>query len=295
MGLLEFGVLLFLGALWSTAFLFLRLGTPEFGPAALVGVRITVASVIVVGYVWGTGQTLPDCRDWRKWLLVGVVNTALPFFLFSFSELRITSSLASVMNSTTPFFGAILSATWLRQTMSWQKIGGLVAGFGGVLLVVGWDQELHDVADYVSALAALGGGASYAVGTLLVRRLFPMASSVTLAAGQQVGAAVVMAPIGLLLWPSVNPGWVAWTSVLILAVFLTALAYLIFFWLVARAGALAAMTVTFLLPVFGVVWGSIFLSEPLGPVQVAGLVVILGSLAMVNELRWRQFFPSRTV
>ncbi|MEY4405649.1 MAG: hypothetical protein RL345_115, partial [Chloroflexota bacterium] len=151
------------------------------------------------------------------------------------------------------------------------------------------------VADYVSALAALGGGASYAIGTLLVRRLFPMASSVTLAAGQQVGAAVVMAPIGLLLWPSVNPGWVAWTSVLILAVFLTALAYLIFFWLVARAGALAAMTVTFLLPVFGVVWGSIFLSEPLGPVQVAGLVVILGSLAMVNELRWRQFFPSRTV
>lgn len=295
MGLLEFGVLLFLGALWSTAFLFLRLGSPEFGPAALVGVRITVASVIVVGYVWGTGQTLPDRRDWRKWLLVGVVNTALPFFLFSFSELRITSSLASVMNSTTPFFGAILSATWLRQTMSWQKIGGLVAGFGGVLLVVGWDQELHDVADYVSALAALGGGASYAVGTLLVRRLFPTASSVTLAAGQQVGASVVMAPIGLLLWPSVNPGWVAWTSVLILAVFLTAFAYLIFFWLVARAGALAAMTVTFLLPVFGVVWGSIFLSEPLGPVQVAGLVVILGSLAMVNELRWRQFLPSRTV
>jgi len=68
MGLLEFGVLLFLGALWSTAFLFLRLGTPEFGPAALVGVRITVASVIVVGYVWGTGQTLPDCRDWRQGL-----------------------------------------------------------------------------------------------------------------------------------------------------------------------------------------------------------------------------------
>ena len=117
MGLLEFGVLLFLGALWSTAFLFLRLGTPEFGPPALVGVRITVASVIVVGYVWGTGQTLPDRRDWRKWLLVGVVNTALPFFLFSFSELRITSSLASVMNSTTPFLDR--KSTRLNSSHEW--------------------------------------------------------------------------------------------------------------------------------------------------------------------------------
>lgn len=294
MGLLEFGVLLFLGALGSTAFLFMRLGTPEFGPAALVGVRITVAAVILLACAWGSSQALPNRRDWRKWLIVGIINTALPFFLFSYSNMRITSSLSSVMTATTPFFGAILSATWLRQSLSLTKTGGLMAGFAGVLLFVGWDQALDELADYVCALAALGGAASYAVGTLLVRRLFPNASSVTLAAGQQVGAAVVMAPIGLLLWPSVNPGWVAWTSVLILAVFLTALTFLIFFWLVARAGPLAAMTVTFLLPVFGVIWGSIFLSETLGPVQAAGLVVILGSLAMVNELRWRQFFPTRT-
>ena len=294
MGLLEFVVLLFLGALFSTSFAFLRLATPEFGPASLVAVRVTTAAAILFTYVLVTGRALPDRRDWWKWLVVGITNTALPFFLFSFSELRITSSLASVINSATPFFGEILAATWLRQSLSWQKIGGLVTGLAGVILVVGWDQELHDLADYASALAALGGAASYAVGTLLVRRLFPNVASVTLAAGQLAGAAVIMAPVGLILHPSLNPGLVAWTSVLFLAVFPTALAFLVYFWLLERSGPLAAMTVAFLLPVFGVIWGSVFLDEPLGLVQIAGLIVILGSLTMVNELRWQALLPART-
>lgn len=291
MGLFEFGFLLVLGAMWGTAFAFIRIASPEFGPVALVAVRITLAASIVLAYARLSGHAMPSLRDWRKWLVVGAINTALPFFLFSYAELRVTSSLASVMNSTTPLWGAVLAATWLRQSLPARRVAGLAAGFAGVMLVVGWDAGLRDAADYVSALAALGGGASYAVGTLLVRRLFPMAASVTLAVGQLVGAAVIMAPAGVLFWPATNPSPLAWASAIVLAVFLTAVAYVIFFWLVARSGPLAAMSVTFLLPVFGVTWGALLLAEPLSVMQGVGLAIILASVAVVNDVRFGALVP----
>ena len=285
MGPIEFVALIALGALWGASFLLIRIGVPDFGPIALVGVRLAIASVLVLTYTRATGQSLPRLHDWRRWLVVGAINTALPFVLFSVAELRVTASLGSILNATTPFFAAVLGAVWLGQRLKRGRVAGLVIGLVGVVLVVGWDVGLASGADYLAALAGLGGGASYAVGTLLVRRLFPHEGSTTLAAGQQTAAACLMIPLGAAWWPSTMPGTDAWLAVVGLGVATTALAYLLFFWLLARAGALAALSVTFIIPVFGIGWGAAFLGEAFGPMQVVGLVTILVGVALVNEVR----------
>lgn len=197
MGPIEFAGLIALGALWGASFLLIRIGVPDFGPVALVGVRLAIASAIVLGYSRATSQSLPRVQDWRRWLVVGAINTALPFVLFSVAELRVTASLGSILNATTPFFAAVLGAVWLGQRLARGRVAGLAIGLIGVVLVVGWDTGLSSPADYLAALAGLGGGASYAVGTLLVRRLFPHAGSTTLAAGQQTAAACLMIPLGV--------------------------------------------------------------------------------------------------
>lgn len=285
MGPVEFAALIVLGALWGASFLLIRVGVPDFGPVALVGVRLAIASSIVLAYARATGYALPRMQDWRRWIVVGAINTALPFVLFSVAELRVTASLGSILNATTPFFAAVLGVAWLGQRLARGRVVGLLVGLLGVVLVVGWDVGLESPADYLAALAGLGGGASYAVGTLLVRRLFPQAGSTTLAAGQQTAAAVLMVPLGAVAWPDAMPGMGAWLAVVGLGVATTAIAYLIFFWLLARAGALAALSVTFIIPIFGVGWGAAFLGEAFGPMQVVGLVTILVGVALVNEVR----------
>lgn len=285
MGLIEFAALVTLSALWGASFLLIRIGVPDFGPVALVGVRLAIASVLVLAYTRASGQSLPRLQDWRRWLVVGAVNTALPFVLFSVAELRVTASLGSILNATTPFFAAILGTVWLGQRLAPGRVVGLIIGLTGVVLVVGWDVGLESLDDYLAAVAGLGGGASYAVGTLLVRRLFPHAGSTTLAAGQQTAAACLMIPLGAAAWPSTMPTVGAWLAVIGLGVATTAIAYLIFFWLLARAGALAALSVTFIIPVFGIGWGALFLNEAFGPMQVVGLVTILAGVALVNEVR----------
>jgi drug/metabolite transporter (DMT)-like permease len=285
MGPIEFAGLIALGALWGASFLLIRIGVPDFGPVALVGVRLAIASAIVLGYSRATSQSLPRVQDWRRWLVVGAINTALPFVLFSVAELRVTASLGSILNATTPFFAAVLGAVWLGQRLARGRVAGLAIGLIGVVLVVGWDTGLSSPADYLAALAGLGGGASYAVGTLLVRRLFPHAGSTTLAAGQQTAAACLMIPLGVAAWPAEMPGMAAWLAVVGLGVATTAIAYLIFFWLLAKSGALAALSVTFIIPIFGVAWGAVFLGEAFGPTQVVGLLTILFGVALVNEVR----------
>jgi drug/metabolite transporter (DMT)-like permease len=274
-----------LGALWGASFLLIRIGVPGFGPVSLVGVRLGIAAAIILAYTGATSQKLPRVQDWRRWLVVGAFNSALPFVLFSFAGLRVTASLGSILNASTPFFAAILSSVWLRQRLAFGRVVGLVVGLIGVSFVVGWDVGLESPADYLAALAGLGGGASYAVGTFLVRHLFPTECATTLAAGQQTAAACLMVPLAVAAWPSTVPGEAAWLAVIGLGVATTALAYLIFFWLLARAGAFAALSVTFIIPVFGVAWGAALLGESFGPMQVIGLGTILVGVALVNEVR----------
>jgi drug/metabolite transporter (DMT)-like permease len=199
--------------------------------------------------------------------------------------MRITASLGSILNATTPFFGAVLGAVWLGQRLARGRLVGLVVGLVGVVLVVGWDVGLQTPDDYFAAGIGTVGAASYALGTLLVRRLFPHAGSTTLAAGQQTAAACLMVPLSAVAWPNVLPGADAWFAVVGLGVATTAIAYLIFFWLLARAGALAALSVTFIIPVFGVAWGATFLGEAFGLMQAVGLLIILVGVALVNEVR----------
>jgi drug/metabolite transporter (DMT)-like permease len=285
MGPVEFVALIVLGALWGASFLLIRIGVADFGPVALVGVRLAIASAIVLAFTRGAGQTLPRVQDWRRWLVVGTINTALPFVLFSVAEMRITASLGSILNATTPFFAAVLGAVWLGQRLARGRLVGLVVGLVGVVLVVGWDVGLQTPDDYFAAGIGTVGAASYALGTLLVRRLFPHAGSTTLAAGQQTAAACLMVPLSAVAWPNVLPGADAWFAVVGLGVATTAIAYLIFFWLLARAGALAALSVTFIIPVFGVAWGATFLGEAFGLMQAVGLLIILVGVALVNEVR----------
>jgi drug/metabolite transporter (DMT)-like permease len=274
--------LLALGALWGGSFLFIRVAVPSLGPLLLMELRVGIASVALVLFAAALGRRPKLRARWRQFLLIGTLNAAIPFTLIAAAEIHLTASLAAILNSTTVMFAAVAAAVWSRDPLTARKVVGIVLGVIGVAVLVGWDPVELDGAVLLSVGAMLAASLSYGISAVYVKRTFVGVPPLGMAIGQLTGATVVLFPFAALSVPGESPPPAATASVLALALLSTALAYLFYFRLITNVGPTSTVTVTLLVPVFGLLFGVLFLDEPFGPGTLAGLGIVLGSVVLVT-------------
>ncbi len=279
--------LITLAAIWGASFLFMRIGAPEFGPLALTALRVGGATLCLLPLLLWHGQIGTMRKHWKAIAIVGLFNSALPFVLFSIAALAIDAGLSSIFNATAPLWGALVAWLWLHDKLSVSRVLGLLIGFVGVIFLA-WDKASFTPGEH-------GVSAGLAVGACLLATLcYGFAANYTqrltgvpplaVAAGSQAAATIVLLLPALWQLPRSMPSATAWASVLVLAVLCTAVAYLLYFRLIAHVGASRAITVTYLIPVFAVLWGALWLREEITLSMAAGCAVILAGTALASGL-----------
>src|SRR5215207_10401114 len=278
--------LVLLGVLWGGGFLFVRIAVPAFGPVALVDVRVLLAGVVLLLWVIARGELPPFWRRWREYLVLGALNVALPFTLIAWAALTLSASLGSILIATVPLFTAPIAALQLNERVSARQAVGLIAGGSGVAILVGLRPLSFTPAFAAAVCALLGAAALYAIGGVYTARRFTGASPVESTIGQQFGAFVLLLPFALAAPPRAWPPLSAIIALLILAVFSSVLAYLLFFRLISSVGATKTATVSYLIPLFGPIWGVVVARERVGWETLAGMLVILLGVVLATGRRF---------
>jgi drug/metabolite transporter (DMT)-like permease len=272
--------LLLLAGLWGGSFAFIRVAVPALGPLWLAFSRVALAFLALFALALARRAVPPFFAHWRDYVVIGVVNSALPFALFCFAEQYIGASIAAILNATSPFFAAGVAALWLKEALTLRKLGGMALGLAGVTLLVGWSAQPLTGMELPAMLACLGAALCYGVASVYVKRRMANIPSFAVALYSQLAAAVVLAP-ALPFVPRPGPFTpLVIGNTLALALASTALAYLLYFRLISTIGPARALTVTFLIPVFGVLWGFLFLGESITANTVSGCALILAGTWM---------------
>jgi drug/metabolite transporter (DMT)-like permease len=290
----DFAGLLLLGALWGASFLFIRVAVPALGPFLLVELRVGLAAAALLLYALAAGR-LPKIRSrWRSFLVLGFINAAVPFCMISTAEIHLTASLAAILNSTTVMFTAIVAAVWMGDALTARKVVGIALGIVGVTVLVGWDPLPLSGIVLLSVAAMLTASLSYALGATYVKWSFSGIPPHAMAIGQMTAATVLLLPLSVVGAPAEAPSLSVALCVLGLALLSTAVAYLIYFRLIENVGPTSTVTVTLLVPVFGLLFGVLLLDEPFGPGTVAGLGIILSSVVLITGVSFGKREPGRS-
>ena len=270
-----------LALIWGSSFMFIKIGVRELDPSTLILGRLgtaTLALALVVPFLIGRAETRAGLRaHWRALVVVGLLNTALPFWLLSWGETRLDSGLASIIQASVPIFNALLAFGFFHEErVTGGRLLGVAVGFVGVAVLIG--AQPH--AKVVGALAVVGMALCYAAGGLLTRRHLAAARPHVIALGTSAVAAVAVLPAGIAQAPHSMPAAKTIGAVVTLGLLCTAAAYLLFFTLVVRAGAGYAALVTYLVPPVALVYGAVFLDEGVGISALAGLMLILAGVTL---------------
>jgi drug/metabolite transporter (DMT)-like permease len=274
--------LLLLAAIWGASFIFMRIGSPEFGPILFMAFRTLTASLFLLPLVFITKKQAAFSGYKGRIFMVGIFNTAIPFVLFGYATLTLSGGLTSILNATTPMFGAIVAYLWFRDKMSISATFGLLIGFVGVYLLMLDKVSLGQQNILLPTLAALLASLCYGISANYTKKHLSGVSSIVLASGSQVAASLVLLPISLFFIPAQLPSNSAIMSVLFLGVICTGVAYIIFFHLIANLGPSKAISVTYLIPAFGLFWGSLFLEEMITSNMIIGCGFILTGVALAT-------------
>jgi len=276
--------LLVLAAIWGASFLFMRLSVHAFGPVAMATLRVAGASLFLMPILWRRQGLQALKRDWRPLAVVGLLNSALPFALFAYAALSITAGMSSILNATTPLWGALVAWLWLSQGLSASRIVGMVLAFSGVVFLA-WDHASFKPGGSGWAIVAcLAAALCYGIAGNYSRRHLNHASPLSVATGSQVAAALMLGMPAGVNWPDVPPPALAWFCAAMLALLCSGVAYLLYFRLIQRIGPSNAMAVTFLIPVFAHLWGFLFLAESLDLHALAGCIIVLAGTALAVGL-----------
>ena len=278
-------MLLALTVVWGASFLFIKVGVRQFAPSTLICLRCLFAVATLVPIVLATGGARGALADSRGHLgglaFAGLVNTAIPFFLITWGERYIDSGLAGILNASSVLFTALLALVLDRnQRVTGLRLAGVVVGFGGVVLLVGAQPGSGGSRAVLGALAVVLAAVFYAVGALFTGKRLRGVPPLLIATGSTVAASLVTLPPALVQLPSSMPGWKEWASVVALGVLGTGVGYLLYYGLIAGAGASRAILVTYLVPPMALVYGAVILDEPVTASALGGLGLILGGVAL---------------
>ena len=275
-----------LGFLWGASFLFMRIAGPEFGALALVEVRVVIAAVVLLPLLLARGQGHELIDHWATLGILGIHNTALPFVLFTWATLYLTAGTSGILNSTAPIFAFVVAWAWLGEKLDISRSAGLAVGTVGVWLLVGDKVGASTSDSTLAVIAALGACLCYGIGGNFTRRYLSHVKALAVATGSQIAAALVLLPVAFLTWPEGPISMTAWAGAIILGVFSTALAYILYFRLVANTGPTKAITVTYLIPLFAMVLGAVVIDEPItGSMVIGCAVILLGTSLAAGVLR----------
>jgi len=285
-----------LGAIWGASFLFTRLGAAEFGALPTAGLRVGIAALFLLPLMLLRGQRQTLSKHWKKIFLLGMLNSGIPFALYAYALLSISTGLSSLLNATVPLFGALVAWLWLKDRPHGMKILGLLIGFVGVAMLAWGKASFKPNAAGLTTgwavLACLGACLCYGISASFTKRYLGGVPSLVIASGSQLGATIGLALPTLWLWPSQTPSTTAWLALLAVGVLCTGVAYVLFFRLIDKVGAAGSLTVTFLIPVFAVFYGVVFLGESVTAwMLICGAVILLGTALSMGLLKL--FNPAR--
>ena len=274
-------LLLVLSAIWGASFVFIKLGVDAFEPSVVAFGRLFLGSLLLVALLPGRGGLAPLRAHLRPVIILAALNNAIPFWLLGFAETRLDSGLTAVIQAAAPIFTVVLASRIdATQRVTGARLAGVGVGFVGVVLLVG----VQSGGDLVAALAVLGVALCYAASVLLAGVTMRGMPPLQVSLGQLFFAALLLAPFAILQRPDHVPPAKAWLAIVALGILSTGIAYLLYFALIASAGASHAILVTYLVPAFALVYGAVFLDEAVTAVALSGLVLVLAGTALATGL-----------
>ncbi len=277
-----------LAAVWGASFLFMRVGVPDFGPVALVEMRLAIAALFLLPILRpraGLGELV---AHWRPLTILGLLNSAIPFLLFSYATLYVTAGYSSVINATAPLWGALVAWLWLSERLPVAGVVGIVTGFVGVAVLAGDAQSLANPGSIGAIAAAVGAAFFYGIGANYARRYTRHLNSLSVATGSMLFPAILLAPAAIVCWPAAQPSLRAWFAVVAMGIVSTGFAYILYFRLIANVGPAKAITVAYLIPAFGMLWGVLLLGERVTVLMATGCLIIFVGTALVHGV-FRRF------
>lgn len=270
--------LIVLAALWGASFLLMRIAVPEFGAIPLIELRVAIAALTLAPFIIASKSIGLLREHWKPIAVQGVVNAALPFCLLAIATHHMSAGFVSIANSSAPLFAGLVAWACLGENVGQRRIFGLVMGFAGVVILLTETLGADLDASLLAAVAAITAAASYGYGAVCSRKALVGVNPLTVAAGSQIVAAVLLLLPATWSWPDSSISGRAIIAVVILGVVCTGLAFTIYYRLIANIGPTRAITVTYLVPVFAVVWGGTFLDESVtGPMALGGSVILIGT------------------
>ncbi|MBW4556869.1 MAG: DMT family transporter [Trichormus sp. ATA11-4-KO1] len=274
--------LLLLAALWGGSFLFMRMTAPVLGPVWLIEMRVLLAGLFLLPFLirlnlWGEVR-----RQVIPLFIVGFINSALPFSLLAFASLFLPAGFTSILNATSPLFGTIVASVWLKEKLTVSRMIGFVLGFAGVVALIGWKTFAATPSFFAAVGAGLLAAVMYAIAAPYAKQQLSSVPSLVTSTVSQLSAAIFLLPALPFTVPKTVPTTDIVVAVLALALFSTALAYILYFRLIKNIGSTKALTVTYLIPLFAMLWGAIVLKEPVTSSMVFGCTLILLGTAIAN-------------
>jgi len=273
-------LLTFLGALWGSAFMFIKVATPEFGPIALVNTRLLIASLIFLPILLQKKYIHLLKPIWKQVLVLSIMNNAIPFTLFSYASFGADSNILAILNATTAFNTMIFAYLWIGESVSLKQLFGLILGFIGIFILV---NPQNSDTTLIASLSALLAAFFYSYSTVYIQRQSVNANKMVLIGWSIVFSAVFMIPVSIFNLPETLPSASAIGSAFWLGAVSTGLGFLGYVRLIDKIGAVKTSTVAYFLPVFGIIWGSIFLDEKITSTITLGCLIVLIGIYLSNS------------
>jgi drug/metabolite transporter (DMT)-like permease len=273
-----------LAAVWGASYLFMRQAVPHLGPVLMIELRTLVAGGLLLAVVFGTGGRVGWKRHWREYAFVGAVGLALPFVLIAQALTTIDASTAAILNALSPLFATVVAAFWIREPVTPAKVAGIALCLAGTAVLVGWTPVPMSGHELLAASLSVAATALYGYTIVFTKVRLKAASPLGTAAGTLLMAALALLPFTPATRDLSGVPASAWLATAALAVLSTAFAFILYYRLIADVGPVKAITVTLLVPVFGMLWGVAFLGEPLTAGRLAGCAIILGGCSLILGL-----------
>lgn len=273
-----------LAAMWGASYLFMRIAVPHLGPVLMIELRVLIAGLALLAFAYATRKAIGWREHWPGYLFVGAVGLALPFVLIAEALTVIDASTAAILNALSPLFASLVAAAWIRDPLTPAKTAGIALCLAGTAVLVGWTPVPMTGREILAASMSVAATALYGFTIVFTKVRLQGASPMGTSAATLLFAALVLLPFTPVTRELASVPTVAWLALAGLAVLSTALAFLLYYRLIADVGPVKAITVTLLVPIFGMVWGVIFLGEPVTPGRIAGCAIILLGCALILGL-----------